>query len=148
MADKDDEEKKGDEKKGGKGKLIIMLLPTLLLVAGAGWFFLLRGPASTAIVIPKPTAGAVTTLDPITINLAGGHFLKLGLSLQESKAVAEDVSGAKALDSAIALFSNKTMDELTTLEGRQKAKEKLVDHLREVYEGEVYDVYFTEFVMQ
>jgi len=154
---KDSEAKDGDEAKGGgKKKLIILAVPILVVVLAAVWFFVLKPKASAgataAAASPSPTSswapGAVVKLDPISINLAGGHFLKLGLSLQESKAVAEDVSGAKALDSAIALFSNKTIEELTTLEGRQKAKEKLVEHLREVYEGEVYDVYFTEFVMQ
>jgi len=158
MAKKGAEAKDGEAAAdGGKKKLIILAVPILLVVLAAVWFLVLKpkaapADAAAAAASPSPTSswapGAVVKIDPISINLAGGHFLKLGLSLQESKAVAEDVSGAKALDSAIALFSNKTMEELTTLEGRQKAKEKLVEHLREIYEGEVYDVYFTEFVMQ
>ena len=142
---------------GGKKKLIILAVPVLVVLLVAVWFFVLKPKSSAteaagAAASPSPTTswapGAVAKLDPISINLAGGHFLKLGLSLQQSKAVAEAVSGAKALDAAIALFSNKPMEELSTLEGREKAKEKLVEHLREIYEGEVYDVYFTEFVMQ
>jgi flagellar FliL protein len=157
MAKKGAEAKDGEEAAdGGKKKLIILAVPILVVVLVAVWFLVLKPKAApadaAAAAAPSPTSswapGAVAKLDPISINLAGGHFLKLGLSLQQSKAVAEEVSGAKALDSAIALFSNKSMEELSTLEGREKAKEKLVEHLREIYEGEVYDVYFTEFVMQ
>ena len=59
-----------------------------------------KGDASRAPP-PKPKPGAVVKLDPITVNLAAGHFLKLGLSLQASADAGEDVSGAKALDAAI-----------------------------------------------
>jgi len=168
MADKSDgDDKKDDEAKGGgKKKLIIIAAPVLLIVIGAAVYFLLLKPAATpaagtpgaspaavaAAAAPSPSSsfveGAVVKLDPISINLAGGHFLKLGLSLQESKAAGEDVSGAKALDAAIELFSNRTLDELSSLQIRNKYKAKLVDHLIELYEQKVYDVYFTEFVMQ
>jgi flagellar protein FliL len=133
MADKDDEEKKGEEKKGGKSKMIIMLLPTLLLVAGAGWYFLLRSPTSTEIVIPKPTAGAVTTLDPITINLAGGHFLKVGMAMQMDASAGEEADGSKLLDLAISEFSGKTLDELASTDGRDQAKDELIARMKFAY---------------
>jgi flagellar protein FliL len=167
MADKSDgDEKKDDDAKGGsKKKLIIIAAPVLLVVIGAAAYFLLlkpaaapaagaagATPAAAAAAAPSPSPsfaeGAVLKLDPISINLAGGHFLKLGLSLQESKTAGEEVSGAKALDAAIELFSNKTLDELADLKMRNKYKTKLADHLVELYEQKVYDVYFTEFVMQ
>jgi flagellar protein FliL len=97
---------------------------------------------------PKPIPGAVVKLDEITINLAGGHFLKLGLSLQATANAGEDVSGAKALDAAIDLFSNKTIKDLATREGRESAKAALVKRVSELYEGKVYDLYFTDYVMQ
>ncbi len=167
MADKSDgDEKKADDAKGGgKKKLIIIAAPVLLIVIGAVVYFLVLKPAAPAAAAagagagaahgaaaPTPTPsyvpGAVVKIDPISINLAGGHFLKLGLSLQTTKDAGEEVSGAKALDAAIELFSNKPLEELTSREGRNKAKAKLVDHLEELYEHKVYDVYFTEFVMQ
>jgi flagellar FliL protein len=133
----------------------------LLVVIGAVVYFLVLKPgaapaagtpAAAAAAAPSPSSsyapGAVVAIDPVSINLAGGHFLKLGLSLQTTKDAGEEVSGAKAVDAAIELFSNKTMEELTSREGRTKAKTKLVDHLAELYEHKVYDVYFTEFVMQ
>ena len=179
MADKSDAAEgaaEGGKSKGGKKKLIVMLLPTLLLVGGAGWFFFGRGGGDATPTTPASHAGPVVSLDPITINLAGGHYLKLGLALQ-TDASAGDVDGSRALDLAISEFSGLTVDDLSSTEGRDKAKEQLVASIRKAYLPEgtkpllvqpkktkadptpkptaiyavapsVYDVYFTEFVMQ
>ena len=146
MAEKD-EAKAG----GGKKKLIIIIVAVVALLGGGYFFFLKPGPDDAAAAAAKPTpsheAGPVLELDPISINLAGGHYLKLGLGLQTS-ATAGEVSGAKALDAAIKVFSNKTIDELSEEDQREKVKEELVKEVAELYEDAVYDVYFTEFVMQ
>jgi flagellar FliL protein len=163
MADKADDDKKGDEEKGGKKKLILIAAPVLLVVVLAAVYFLVLKPSSAEdpaaagataahAAQPSPAAsyveGPVVKLDPITINLANGKFLKLGISLQATADAGEEVSGAKALDAAIELFSQKTVEELATREGREKAKLKLEKRLLELYEQKVYEVYFTEFVMQ
>lgn len=133
MADKDDEGKGKEEgKKGGKGKLLV-LLPTILLLAGAGWYFFLRSDAPAEVVLPTPTAGTVKTLDPITVNLAGGHFLKLGMAMQFDLSAGEETDGSRALDLAIGQFSGKTIDELATTEGRTKAKEELIARVKLAY---------------
>jgi flagellar FliL protein len=153
MAAKTEAESKADEaeggKKGGKKKLLLIAGPLVLVIVLAAVYMLVLKPSGSSA--PKKvvhTAGAITSLDPITINLAGGHFLKLGMGLQQDKKVAEAVSGAKALDAAIELFSGKTVTELSSKEGRDKAKEKLIETVTEDYENEVYDVYFTLFVYQ
>jgi flagellar protein FliL len=136
-----------EAKGGGRKKLIIILVAVLLLAAG-GYFVVLKPKTGKPAPPPKPVPGAVVKLDAITINLAGGHFLKLGLSLQATVDAGEDVSGAKALDAAIDLFSNKTIKELATRDGRENAKAALVKRVSDLYEGKVYDVYFTDYVMQ
>ncbi|MBL8930927.1 MAG: flagellar basal body-associated FliL family protein [Kineosporiaceae bacterium] len=150
MADKD--EKKDDAAGGGGKKKLIIIIALVAVLGGAAFFFLKPGGDAAASPTPTPTVshapGPIIQLEPITINLAGGHFLKLGMALQASAEVTEEVSGAKALDAAIELFSNKTIDELATVKGREKAKEKLVEEIAELYEDQVYDLYFTEFVMQ
>jgi flagellar FliL protein len=142
---KDDAAPKG--KRGGKLKLIIGAVALLALLGGV-YQFVLAPKGAKAAAPPKPTPGAVVKLDSITVNLAGGHFLKLGLSLQASADAGEDVSGAKALDAAIEEFSGKSVSELSTRPGRDKAKALLVKTVSGLYEGKVYDVYFTDFVMQ
>jgi flagellar protein FliL len=136
-----------EAKGGGRKKLIIIMVAVLLLLAG-GYVFVLKPKTGKPGPPPKPVPGVVVKLDDLTINLAGGHFLKLGLSLQATADAGEDVPGAKALDAAIDLFSNKPMKELATRDGRENAKAALVKRVSELYEGKVYDVYFTDYVMQ
>jgi flagellar protein FliL len=133
-------------KSGGRKKIIIIALVAVIAVAAA--YMLVLKPKDKSAGPPKPTAGAVVKLEPITINLAAGHFLKLGLSLQASADAGEDVSGAKALDAAIDLFSGRTVESLAGRDGREKAKAALVKEVADRYENKVYDIYFTDFVMQ
>ena len=133
-------------KGGGRKKMMIIAVVALVAVAAA--YMLVLKPKDKPGAPPKPTPGAVVKLDPITINLAAGHFLKLGLSLQASADAGEDVPGAKALDAAIDMFSGRTVDSLAKRDGREKAKEALVKEVSDRYEHKVYDIYFTDFVMQ
>lgn len=131
---KDDAEKEGEAAKGGGAKkLIVILVPVILLLAGAGWFFFLRGDDSGApTTLPHPEPGPVVKLEPITINLAQSHFLKIGMALQPT-ASAHELDGSKALDLAISQFSQNTIEELSTAEGRTKAKEELVARVKLAY---------------
>jgi flagellar FliL protein len=138
----------GDTPRGrGRKKLIIIMVAVVLILAAA-YVFVLKPKGEKPGPAPKPVPGAVVKLDPITVNLSGGHFLKLGLSLQATADAGEDVSGAKALDAAIDLFSNRTIKDLASREGREGAKAALVKRVSDLYEGKVYDIYFTDYVMQ
>jgi flagellar protein FliL len=140
----------GGEKKKSKKKLIIIVVAVLAL-GGGGYFMFGTGGSSAP---PKPVEGVVVPLDPITINLAGGHFLKLGIALQATKASKEAPDGSHALDIAIEIFSNRTVTELDDNAGRDKFKKQLTEKVVAAYTDEktkvqaVMDVYFTEFVMQ
>lgn len=171
-----DEVTDGDgAKKGGKLKLILIIVPVLLLLVGAGVYFLVLKPSGDAAATTAAAAaaaeeggeavdgeetegaestptstyveGAVITVEPITINLANGHFLKLGLALQATADAGEEVTPAKALDAAIAQFSGNTVDELATAEGRETSKKELTKTIKKAYEKKVYEVYYTTFVM-
>jgi flagellar FliL protein len=130
-----------EEKKGGKKKLVVIAV-ALLLVAAAGYWFLLRPSGPT-----EPEPGEILPLESTQINLASGHYLKLGIALQ-LVAGAEEVDGSKALDAAIDLFSGRSINEVSKAADRKHLKEKLNTELEEAYEGEVMSVYFTEFVTQ
>jgi flagellar protein FliL len=130
---KDEEEVEAEAKGGGKKKIVIIALPIVLLLAGAVWFFFLKKDDSGAPkTLPHPTPGAVVKLDPITVNLAGAHFLKFGMALQPT-ASAHEVDGSKALDLAITQFSQLTIEDLSTPEGKSKAKEELVARIKLTY---------------
>lgn len=123
------------------GKKILVVLVVLLAAGGAGyWFFLKPGPTG-----PQP--GDVTPLDSIQVNLADGHYLRLGLALQLTKGTKE-VDGSKALDAAIDLFSGEPVAQVDKRSVREKLRTRLDHTLEDRYDGEVMDVYFTEFVTQ
>lgn len=114
-------------------------------------------PAATAptTIPPDPLTerGPVLELDSKTLNLADGHYLKLGLALQLDKTgvveTAKDEGlGAKALDMARKSFSTKTMDELSKPAVRDEIQQQLGLQACHAYEGEVLTVFFTDFVMQ
>jgi flagellar FliL protein len=150
MAD-DKKSKDTGKETGGKGgllankKLLIMIVAPVLLLGGVGGFWFL-GPGSGGEAAPEP--GVVVTLDPITVNLASGHYLKFGLALQATKDTAEEPDGSKALDLAISTLSNRPMADLATEEKREAVKHVLEKKISHAYEGEVMGIYFTEFVME
>lgn len=131
-----------EEKKGGRKKLVIAAVLVLALCAG-GWYFFLKPSAEPS----EPVPGEVMALEGTQLNLAGGHYLRLGLALQLS-ADAHEAEGSKALDAAISLFSGLEVADLTRAEQREELREKLMERLDEAYHGEVIDVYYTEFVTQ
>jgi flagellar FliL protein len=137
MADDDDkkeEEEEAEARGGGKKKLIIIIVPVVLILVAAAYFLFLKPKSDPGAPeeLAEPTPGAVVTLDPITVNLAGSHFLKLGMAIQPT-ASAKEVSGSKALDLAINEFSGMTIDQLSESEGRNAAKEELVARVKLSY---------------
>jgi len=124
---------------GRKRLLVVVLVVALLL--GAGYWFVLR-PDDGA---PRP--GEVATLEPVQLNLADGHFLRVGIALQLTEG-AHEIDGARALDATISLFSGRSSEELTTGRTRERLKQVLLQRLEKYYDHDVMDVYFTEFVMQ
>jgi flagellar FliL protein len=134
------------EKKKSKLKLIIIVV--VVLVAAGGYFMMGKSKAAAAGPV-KPDPGAVIRLDSVHINLAGGHYLSVGLAILTTKAAAADPpDGAQLLDSAISLFSNRTMAELSAPAVRDKSKTELTADAIKEYPNDVIGVYFTEFVMQ
>ena len=115
--------------------------------------------AHTAKAEPAPPLGPVQNLEPITLNLADGRFLKVGLALQLAEPHAEEeeseeLPSAKALDIAISELGSYTMDELSSPKYRELVKKKLSEKVSKAYvdpatsSSVVTKVYFTEFVMQ
>lgn len=132
-----------DEEPRKRRRLLVPLLVLVVLAAAAGaWFFLLRPGPDAA---PKP--GEVAPLDAIQLNLADGHYLRLGLALQLTEGATE-VDGSKALDAAIEVFSGHTVGEVNQASTRERLRDQLEKKLEDRYEDEVMDVYFTEFVTQ
>lgn len=157
----------GEEANGGGGKAKMLVLYALAAIGVLGGLkgFVLGGGGSKAAAAtpgaPAPTTttkpGPIVTLDPITVNIAGDRFLKIGLGLQLSGKIssvpANDSSDptkgyARALDITISVFGGRSYTDLVTSTGREAAKAELVKELEAAYPDQVEGVYFTDFVMQ
>jgi len=142
-----------DPPKKSKRKRLLVLLVALLAVATGGYMFLGHGKAKKP---GPPEPGAVVALDPITINLDAGHYLRVGLALQlaKDKTLSNDpnttdpaAAGARADDEAISVFGGESVANLTGT-ARDRLKIALLNQIKSDYAGAVIDLYFTEFVMQ
>ena len=82
----DDKVEKADAKKEKKGKSNLIPAVVLALGIAAGGYFM-GGSSSDAAsadakpAVEKPTPGEIATMDPLSVNLADGHFLKVDRSL-------------------------------------------------------------------
>lgn len=141
-------------KGGGRKKLLLIAaVVVVLLGGGAGWYFLMGPGAATAegtevVAEPEPEAGEVLTIEPISLNLAGGSYLRIGIGLQLVADVAHAPDPAIALDHVIALYSGRPVEEVTSAEGREALRVELSTRLEEAYHGDVMGVYYTDYVTQ
>lgn len=150
-ADTDGARAKGSSKDGSgvagkpgrsRRKLLLIVL-VVALVAGASYWFVLRPKPASTVQVP----GIVVPLESIQVNLAGGHYLKVGIALQLVDGVKE-ADGSKALDALIEEFSGKSIDVLAQPVKREQFKAQLVSQLEQRYHHDVMGVYFTDFVTQ
>jgi flagellar FliL protein len=163
------DEESGEEKKGG-GKMMPAAMISIALVA-AGYFVGGRGGGGTATTTvtsvvtveeAEPEVETIIDLEPMNVNLADGHYLRIAISIgmAAEEHAGEAAAGhgtaetetteptAPAADLVLSTFSGKSMADLQTLEGRIHAREALQEGLKEFYGEGVLTVFFTEFVMQ
>lgn len=155
--------------KAGKSRLLIA---GVLCVAIAGGGFVIggrmSGGAEAEVVVEEaeevePVIAEIVDLEPINVNLAAGHYLRVAVSLGLSAHDEEEGGGgghgkdaeaessfatAPASDLVVGTFSGRAMEELSTHEGRESARHDLLEGLEQYYGHSVITVLFTEFVMQ
>ena len=95
-------------------------------------------------------------LEPIAVNLAGGGYLKIGITLEITAAAAGGghggaaLDGAKAYDQIISTFSQAKPADVTG--ARDALKEALEKKIVEAYTEHdvpmVMGIYYTEYVTQ
>lgn len=144
LAENETQQQEEAPAKASRKKTFLVGLLVVALGLGAAWWFMLRPAAAEG----QPEPGEVLKLDAIQVNLAGGHYLRIGIALQASKDAGEELDGSKALDATIDLFSGQDMDRLANGRYRNRLKSHLEEDLDELYDGEVIGVYFTDFVTQ
>lgn len=148
------EPEEGTEKAGGKKKLMMILAVLVVAAAGAAYFFLFSG--SDEAEAAEPEHGGYVALEPIAVNLAGGGYLKVGITLEITADAAggghggASVDGAKAYDEIISTFSQAAPADVTG--ARDALKEALEQKIVEAYTEDgvpmVMHIYYTEYVTQ
>jgi flagellar protein FliL len=140
------------EAKGGKKKLLLIVLVLVVAAAGAAYFFLFAGSGEAEAKAPEP--GTVVVLDPIAVNLAGGGYLKIGITLQLTTDAAagegEGVDGSKALDLVISSFSQANPADVTGARDalKEALEKKIVDAYKQDGTEIVMGIYYNEYVTQ
>jgi flagellar FliL protein len=149
MAEKTKPEGEETEAKGGKKKLLV-IVAVLLVAVGAGAYFFLFSGSGDAKAAP-PEKGAVVSLDPIAVNLAGGGYLKIGIALQlTADAGEESPDGSEALDLVISTYSQANPSDVITARDalKEAVEKKIVDAYKEDGKEIVMGIYLTQYVTQ
>lgn len=166
--------KKNNGDKGGRSNLV----PAIILAVGMvlGGKFMGGGGGGQAAAAPAeqaeaaaakegpkdcatedikkpPKEGGVHALEPITVNLQDGHYLKVGIALKLSatmdpKKMEKEGLGVMALDPTIAVLGGRKKEEFESARAIAAAKREITELVRPMYECKVIDVLFTEFVVQ
>jgi len=152
--EKTDESAEETEKGGGKKKLILMLVVVLLAGAAGAYFFLFASSGEAEAEEPV-SSGTFLVLEPVAVNLAGGGYLKIGVSLELTEDGASGghggaLDGSKATDLVISTFSQAKPADVTG--AREALKEALEQKIIEAYTEDghalVLGIYYTEYVTQ
>ena len=172
MAEEETEEQSTEEEAPKKGKNLILIiviaaLVVVLLIVGVVVVMLSGGDdeqsqSSSKSAKEKPMknldameVGPMFPLDTFTVNLlsdSGRRYLKVQMNLEldgEELAAELETKTAVVRDIIIRLLSSKTLEEISTMKGKDKLKEQVVNQLNlSLRDGNVRNIYFTEFVVQ
>ncbi|MFP3908038.1 MAG: flagellar basal body-associated protein FliL, partial [Acidimicrobiales bacterium] len=156
-------------KKAKKAKGRSNLLPALVLAAGiaAGGYFVGAPGADAGADADTATdeaaevvePGVVVELEPMTLNLDGGRFLRVGvavLTTSEFESFEDDEGtmrltpdhGSQLRDQLIAMFAGRQISELTGSDSLEDTKVELLERANQVLDDQALEVYLTEFVTQ
>lgn len=127
-----------------KSKKGIAVIVAVLLVGGGAYKFLMPKK------VGPPVGGDVVALDPNTLNLTAGHYLKIAVAVQlvQGKASATDFQTAKAAAAVLDEFSNRSVASLSSNAERNRLMTDLERRLKQAYPGQVFALFPTEFVTQ
>ncbi|WP_370263516.1 flagellar basal body-associated protein FliL [Limnobacter sp.] len=153
----------------GSKKLIIILAAVLLLVVGGGaaaYFLVLAPKADPSAVeeaapVKPSTPPSFAVLDQFVVNLAepdNTRYLQIGITYEVTtpQALEEIKTYTPVIRSRILLvLSGKNVADLTSIEGKQRLMDELVDLARVTVFGDpkdptrgIRDVHFSSFVIQ
>ncbi|ARU48385.1 flagellar basal body-associated protein FliL [Sulfurospirillum diekertiae] len=162
--------------KGNMVLIIVIVLLVVILIGGGAAAFLLLGSSHEEAAATttsqqdvkaekKKTSSKKSTdhlaigpmypMAQFVVNLlseSGNRFLKVSIDLELSDPKLQpEMDHKKSLirDIIIRTFSSKTFEEISTLKGKDKLKDEVLDKINEnLSDGQVKNIYFTDFVVQ
>ncbi|MEW6601319.1 MAG: flagellar basal body-associated FliL family protein, partial [Nitrospirota bacterium] len=141
-------------------KTLIIIIAAAVLVLGAGGFAgykLLAGKKSDSKTHEEKSDAktSMIAMDPFVLNLADhGRYLKVTIQFEISdQSLSETVKSKtpQLRDTIITLVSSKSLNSMSSPEGKFQLKDELLFRANQVMgmEKDVFkNLYFTEFVMQ
>lgn len=115
-------------------------------------------PSNDGIVSPGEAVtevGLMFPLDTFTVNLlseSGRRYLKCEINLEMGgEELSPELEEKKPIfrDIIIRILSSKSLEEISTVKGKEKLKEQIVNDINmRLKDGKVKNVYFTDFVVQ
>lgn len=130
----------------------------LIAVIGLGQVLIkpkLVPPDTTTVVEKEPDRGTIVMLEDITVNLQAekrSHYLRLKIGLEVADPLVEAEIGersAEIRDIVITSASERRVDELITVRGKEQLKQELKNRINaRLQNGELLNVYFSDFVVQ
>lgn len=157
-----------EPKKGSKKLLIILAVAIVLVIGGAGGaYFLLsaKGGGHGEGKAAKAEQGEeaqgengkaiVKNMDPFVVNLTdaqGTRYLKAVIQLEVNSELASQEIDQKIpaiRDDIISLLSSKSFEDIATEPGKRELKKTMLDRInKNLKDGQVTHIFFTEFVVQ
>ncbi|MHB8126780.1 MAG: flagellar basal body-associated FliL family protein [Desulfitobacteriaceae bacterium] len=150
-------------------KTILVILIVLVLGVGLGvggsiiaqMFFLKSTPTTSkeAVVKSKAThsSGLVDNEGPLvpvgdfTLNLQGGSFLKIAITVEGINAKSEELLKSRLAflkDTVIVVLTDKPLVDVQTPAAMEKLREELMTKLNEVAQDKIVNVLYESFVYQ
>jgi flagellar FliL protein len=169
------EEEVVEKKSGGNMVLILIIVLLVLLLVGGGLaaYFLLgssdqpenmqnqttqSAPAkrkSSGRSTDYLTIGPMYPMSQFVVNLlseSGSKYLKVQLDIElGAPELSAEMDQKKSLirDIIIRSLSSKTFEEVSTMKGKDRLKDEIVNKINDVLaDGQVKNIFFTDFVVQ
>jgi len=152
--------------------LIVVLLVVLLIGGGLAAFFLLGSDDTQASMEQQNqqtttqrkstgrstqylTIGPMYPMSQFVVNLlseSGSKYLKVILDIElDNPELSVEMDHKKSLvrDIIIRSLSSKTFEEVSTMKGKDRLKDEIVNKINDVLaDGQVKNIFFTDFVVQ
>ena len=157
MAQENEETKEAPKPKSSPIKLIIIIVVALVVLGGGGFFgytmFMKKDSShAEAPVIAQPVFQEMETFLVNLSDPGGKRYLKATMKLKLTAPQTQLEFGSRMFemrDAILTILSSKEVEDISRPEDKANLKQELMTQLNRVLkQGQILDVYFTEFLIQ